>query len=82
MIGYSFACGGGIFRKGTKSAPKENRGVSRVSLKIEGYETELRMKVKEAGGKWKPEKRLWYVRYGKISGTTLGKHIYVDAMDK
>jgi hypothetical protein len=49
-----------------------------VSLRIEGYETELREKVKEAGGRWNPEKKLWYVRYGKISGTVLEKHIHID----
>jgi len=42
------------------------------------YETELRAKAKAAGGRWNPEKQLWYVRYGKISGTTLGKHIHID----
>jgi hypothetical protein len=26
-----------------------------------------------------PEKRLWFVQYGKIAGTQLEKHIYVDA---
>jgi hypothetical protein len=53
-----------------------------VALRIEGYETELRKKVKEAGGRWQPEKRLWYVRYGGIAGTPLEKHIYVDTEDK
>jgi len=53
-----------------------------VALKIEGYETELRKKVKEAGGKWHPDKRLWYVRFGNVSGTALEKHIYVDTTDK
>ncbi len=53
-----------------------------VALKIEGYETELRKRAKEAGGRWNPDKRLWYVRFGNISGTALEKHIYVDAMDK
>jgi hypothetical protein len=51
---------------------------SLVSLRIEGYETELREKVKVAGGRWNPEKKLWYVRYGKISGTVLEKHIHID----
>jgi len=49
-----------------------------VPLRIEGYEAELRAKAKAAGGRWNPEKQLWYVRYGKISGTTLEKHIHVD----
>lgn len=50
-----------------------------VAVKIEGYEIDLRKKIKEAGGKWNPDKRLWYVRYGTIAGTELEKHIYVDA---
>jgi len=49
-----------------------------VPLHIEGYETELRAKAKAAGGRWNPEKQLWYVRYVKISGTTLEKHIHID----
>jgi len=53
-----------------------------VALRIEGYETELRKKVKAVGGKWNPEKRLWYSRYGDIAGTELEKHIYVDALEK
>jgi hypothetical protein len=55
---------------------------SLVALKIEGYETDLRNKVKEVGGKWDPGKKLWYVRYGNITGTTLEKHIYVDTSTK
>jgi len=50
-----------------------------VALRIEGYETEQRMKVKAAGGKWNPQKRLWFVRYGEIAGTLLEKHIQIDA---
>ncbi|ABB32318.1 hypothetical protein GeomeDRAFT_3197 [Geobacter metallireducens RCH3] len=49
-----------------------------VAVKIEGYEIDHRKKIKEAGGKWNPDKRLWYVRYGAIAGTELEKHIYVD----
>jgi hypothetical protein len=49
-----------------------------VALRIEGYQIELRKRVKTAGGKWNPERRVWYVRYGEIAGTELEKHIYVD----
>jgi hypothetical protein len=38
----------------------------------------LRERLKAAGGRWSPEEKLWRVRYGKISGTTLGKHIHID----
>lgn len=62
--------------------PKKFSVDTLIALKIEGYETDLRKLVKEAGGKWKPEQKLWYVRYGNIVGTALEKHIYVDAADK
>jgi len=51
---------------------------SLVAIRIEGYETELMAKIKSAGGRWSPEKKLRYVRYGKISGTVLEKHIHID----
>jgi hypothetical protein len=53
-----------------------------VPLRIEGYEKDLRAKVKATGGRWNQEKQLWFVQYGKIVGTTLEKHIQVDAKDK
>jgi hypothetical protein len=28
---------------------------------------------------WNPEKKLWFVKYGKVVGTPLEKHIYGDA---
>ncbi|MFZ3207365.1 MAG: hypothetical protein WA140_00805 [Geobacteraceae bacterium] len=52
-----------------------------VSLRIEGYEKELRAKAKAAGGRWNPEKQLWFVQYGKIVGTQLEKHIQADEKD-
>lgn len=39
----------------------------------------MRLKAKAAGGRSNPEKQLWFVKYGKIAGTSLEKHIYVDA---
>jgi len=42
--------------------PPEKLSVdSIVALRIEGYEMDLRMKVKAVAGSWNPEKRLWYV---------------------
>ena len=52
-----------------------------VPLRIEGYEKDLQAKTKEAGGRWNPEKQLWFVKYGKIAGTQLEKHIHVDEND-
>jgi len=37
-----------------------------VPLRIDGYELELRSQVKAAGGKWNPEKQLWFVNHGKL----------------
>jgi hypothetical protein len=52
---------------------------SMVALQIEGYQMELRAQAKAAGGRWNPEKQLWLVKYGNIAGTSLEKHIQVDA---
>jgi hypothetical protein len=40
-----------------------------------------RLQVKSAGGRWNPDKKLWFVKYGKIAGTPLEKHLYVDALE-
>lgn len=50
-----------------------------VSLCIKAADMQMRAQAKAAGGRWNPEKRLWFVKYGKIAGTSLEKHIYVDA---
>jgi len=50
-----------------------------VPVRIEVADMPLRLQAKAAGGRWNPEKRLWYVKYSKIAGTALEKHIYVDA---
>jgi len=52
-----------------------------VSLRIEGYEKDLQVETKMAGGRWNPEKQLWFVKYGNIAGTKLEKHIQVDEKD-
>ena len=50
-----------------------------VPLRIRHYNMPMRSQAKAAGGRWNPEKKLWFVKYGKIAGTALEKHIYVDA---
>ena len=37
-----------------------------------------REKAKEARGRWDPEAKLWFIRYGNIKGTSLEKHIILD----
>ena len=51
---------------------------SLVYLRIEAADMPRRLQAKKAGGRWDPEKRLWFVQYGKIVGTPLEKHIYLD----
>lgn len=50
-----------------------------VPLRIEAADMPMRLQAKAAGGRWNPEKQLWFVKYGKISGTSLEKHIHIDA---
>lgn len=68
-----------IERTDWEPPPQKLAADTLVAVRIAGYETELRKKVKSIAGKWNPEKRLWYVKYGDIAGTELEKHIYVDA---
>jgi hypothetical protein len=49
-----------------------------VSLRIEANDMRMRAQAKAAGGRWNPEKRLWFVRYNNIAGTPLEKHIHID----
>jgi hypothetical protein len=51
-----------------------------VPLRIKHDDMPMRLQAKAAGGRWNPEKKIWLVRYGKIAGTPLEKHIYVDAL--
>lgn len=66
-----------IERTAWEPPPEKIANDSLVTVKIEGYETDLRKLIKAAGGIWKPEKKLWYARYGNVKGTPLKKHIYV-----
>jgi hypothetical protein len=50
-----------------------------VHLHIKADDMPSRTQAKAAGGRWNPEKQLWVVKYGKIAGTPLEKHIQVDA---
>jgi hypothetical protein len=48
--------------------PKARRkaGDSIVGLRIDWREIELRSKVKQAGGKWNPKRRVWEMRYDRV----------------
>ena len=71
-----------IERTDWEPPPEKFSADTLVAVKVEGYETDLRKLIKEAGGKWNPEQKLWYVRYGNIKGSPLEKHLYVDTLDK
>lgn len=52
---------------GTPAAPRVARSACRtmartVGLRIDFRETDLRRRVKSAGGRWDPERRLWLLR--------------------
>ncbi len=42
----------------------------------------LREKAKAAKGRWDPDERVWYIRYGNVKGTELEKHIILDAFQQ
>ena len=42
----------------------------------------LRETAKAARGRWDPDQKLWFIRYGRIKGTDLEKHIILDAFTK
>ena len=50
-----------------------------VPLRIEAADMPMWFQAKAAGGRWNPEKKLWFVKYDKIVGTPLEKHIPADA---
>jgi hypothetical protein len=53
-----------------------------VPVRIGFRDTVLREQAKAAKGRWNPEKKLWFILYGKIRGTALEKHIVLDAFPR
>lgn len=49
-----------------------------VPMTVNFSETDLRERLKAAGGRWNPEEKLWYVPYGPIRGTELEERIMMD----
>lgn len=49
-----------------------------VPLRISASDMRLRAMAKAAGGRWRPEKQLWFVKYGSIAGSPLENHIHID----
>jgi hypothetical protein len=52
---------------------------AQVPVRVPVSDLALRAMIKAAGGKWNPDERLWFVRYGNIEGTPLERHIPADA---
>jgi hypothetical protein len=46
-----------------------------VPVRIGYTEKSLMESAKAAKGRWNPEVKLWFIRYGKIKGTVLEKHL-------
>lgn len=51
-----------------------------VPVRIGVVEKDLIAHARAAKGGWKPEAKLWFIRYGKIRGTAMEKHIVLDAL--
>ena len=50
-----------------------------VPIRIAYAEEALKTSAKAAKGRWNPDVKLWFIWYGNIKGTTLEKHIVLDA---
>jgi hypothetical protein len=50
-----------------------------VPVRIGFGEKDLITRAKAVNGRWDPEVKLWFIRYEKIKGTVLEKHIVLDA---
>lgn len=48
-----------------------------VPLCISAWDMRLRAMAKAAGGRWKPEEQLWFVKYGTIACGPLKNHIHI-----
>ena len=50
-----------------------------VPVRIGFAEKDLIKRANAVNGKWDPKVKLWFIRYGKIRGTSMEKHIVLDA---
>ena len=53
-----------------------------VPVSIAYSEEALKAAAKSAKGRWNPDVKLWFIRYGNIKGTALEKHIVLDAFPR
>lgn len=71
-----------VERKPWSSSPLSFADTDLVPVHIGFSDTTSREIAKAAKGRWDPEQKLWFIRYGKIKGTALDKHIILDAFSK
>ena len=50
-----------------------------MPVQIAYGEAELGIMARAAGGRWDPDVKLWYIKFGQIKGTKLEEHIILDA---
>lgn len=53
-----------------------------VPIRIAYGELDLGKMARRFGGKWDPDGKVWYIRYGNIKGTELESHMILDAKEK
>ena len=49
-----------------------------VPVQIGYAEKTMQQMARDAGGRWDPDAKLWFLQYGKIKATALKKHIILD----
>ena len=69
-------------KKELKATLKKIADDATVPVKIAYGEEELVKMAKAAKGRWDPDVKLWYVRFGKIKGTELEQLMVLDAKEK
>ncbi|MCP3998850.1 MAG: hypothetical protein GY722_27830 [bacterium] len=63
-----------------RPAARHATGESPVAVRVDWQETELRRKVKAAGGKWDPERRVWRLGRERVEDLGLERRIVEGAI--
>ena len=58
--------------------PRRRHDTDVVSLRVASAEATLRDRVKQAGGKWDPQRRVWHLRYDQVLALQLADRIVTD----
>ena len=54
----------------------------RLAIRVEYWETDLREKVKAAGGIWRPQQKLWEMRYEDVVALGLEPRVVVEGLSE